>query len=128
MSHHASNRRCRDIITASIPWRPNEYDSHIQVGDWISSPTPGTGNPLDLVYLVLEHTRDKANVIEFKKITLNGRIQATTQQALTISTANFRTVRVLSQEKPGATFKVARDTPAPGKKPPMYRIFETGFI
>jgi hypothetical protein len=48
------------------------------------------------VYLVLEHTRDKANVIEFKKITLNGRIQATTQQALTISTTNYRTVKILS--------------------------------
>ncbi len=29
MSHHASNRRCRDIITTSIPWRPDEYDNHI---------------------------------------------------------------------------------------------------
>jgi hypothetical protein len=79
MSHHASNRWCRDIITASIPWCPDEYDSHIQVGDWIGSPTLGMANPLDWVYLVLEHTRDKASVIEFKKITINGRIQATTQ-------------------------------------------------
>ncbi len=29
MSQHVSNRQCRDIITASIPWRPDEYDSHI---------------------------------------------------------------------------------------------------
>jgi hypothetical protein len=128
MSHHTSNRQCRDIIRASIPWRLDEYDSHIQVGDWIGSPTPGTGNPLDRVYLVLEHTQDKASVIEFKKITPNSRIQAMTQQALTISTANYRTVKVLSQKKPGATLKMARDPPTPGKKPPMYWIFETGFI
>jgi len=77
---------------------------------------------------VLEHTWDKASVIEFKNITTNGRIQATTQQALTISTTNYHTVRVLSQKKPGATLKVAKDPPAPGKKPPLYWIFETGFI
>jgi hypothetical protein len=72
---------------------------------------------------VLEHTRDKASVIKLKKITLNNRIQATTQQTLMISTANYRTVRVLSQEKPGATLKVARDLPALGTKPPS-----TGFL
>jgi hypothetical protein len=76
MNHHASNRRCRDIITASIPWCPDEYDCHIQVGDWIGNPSLGTGNPLDWVYLVLELTQDKANVIEFKKTTHNDRLQA----------------------------------------------------
>ncbi len=128
MSHHISNMRCRDIITASIPWRPDEYESHIQVGDWIGNPAPSTGNPLDWVYLVLELTRDKASVIEFKKTTFNGRIQAATQQALTISTANYRVIRILSQEKPGATLKVARELPTPSKKPPLYWIFETWSI
>ncbi len=33
VSHHASNRQCRDIITTSIPWRLDEYDDHIRVGD-----------------------------------------------------------------------------------------------
>jgi hypothetical protein len=79
MSQHVSNKRCRDIMTASIPWRPDEYDSHIQVGDWIGNPTPDTGNPLDWVYLVLELTQGKASVLEFKRTTLTGRIQATNQ-------------------------------------------------
>jgi hypothetical protein len=59
-------------------------------------------------------------VIEFKKVTINGRIQATTQQALMISTTNYRTIIILSQEKLGATLKIARDPLAPGKKPPLY--------
>jgi hypothetical protein len=80
------------------------------------------------VYLVLELTRDKVSVLEFKKSTLNSRIQVTTHQALTISTVDYRTIRVLSQEKPGATLKVARDLPTPSKNPPLYWIFETGFI
>jgi hypothetical protein len=42
--------RGRDIITASIPWRPDEHDFHIKIGDWIANPTPDTGNPLDWVY------------------------------------------------------------------------------
>ncbi len=45
-----------------------------------------------------------------------------------ISTANYRPVRVLCEEKPGTIFKVARDPPTPGKKPPLYWIFETRFI
>jgi hypothetical protein len=77
MSHHPFNRKCRDIITANIPWCPDEHDSHIRAGDWIGNPTPNSGNPLDWVYLVLELTHDKASVIEFKKITPNGNIQAT---------------------------------------------------
>ncbi|CAM6070491.1 unnamed protein product [Sphagnum tenellum] len=128
MSRHASNMKCRDIITTSIPWRPNEHDNHIQVGDWIANPTPGTGNPFDWVYHVLAHTRGKAEVLEFQKLTLNGRIQATFQQVQTILTANYRTMRVLHQKKSRATLKVARDLPAPGKKTLLYWTFETGFI
>ncbi|CAM6076475.1 unnamed protein product [Sphagnum tenellum] len=126
VSHHASNRRCRDIITTSIPWRPNEYDNHIWVGNWIGTPTPGTGNPLDWVYLVFEHTRDKANVIEFKKIKFDNHIQATAQQTLIISMANYRTIIVLSQEKLGATLKVVRDPPALGKSPPYIGSLKRG--
>jgi hypothetical protein len=95
MSHHTSNRRCRDIITASIPWRPDEHDSHIQVGDWIGNPTLDTGNPLDWVYHVLAHTRGKAEALEFQKLTLDDRIQATSQQIHTIPTTNYRMVRIL---------------------------------
>jgi len=59
LSHHTSNRRCRDIITNSIPWRPDEYDCLIRVGDWIGKPTPCSSNTLEWVYLVLECTLDK---------------------------------------------------------------------
>jgi hypothetical protein len=74
MNHHVSNRRCKDVITANIPWHPDKYISRIQASDWINNPTPNLGTPLDWVYFVLESTRDKANVIEFKKIMPNGRI------------------------------------------------------
>jgi hypothetical protein len=77
---------------------------------------------------VLELIRDKASAIEFKKITPNGHIQTTTQQALTLSTKNYRPIRILSQEKPGSTLRVARDPPTLGKKLQTYWIFETGFI
>jgi hypothetical protein len=80
------------------------------------------------VYFVFESARGKANVIEFKKIAPNGRIQATIHQVFTLSTANYRPVRVLSQERSRTTLKVARDPSAPGKKPSFYWIFETGFI
>jgi hypothetical protein len=47
MSYHASNKRCKEIIIASIPWRPDESISHPQAGDWISNLTPSSGAPLD---------------------------------------------------------------------------------
>jgi hypothetical protein len=55
-------------------------------------------------------------------------LQATTHQPLTISTTNYRPVRVLSQEYPSSTLRVARDSPVPGKKPHLYWIHETRFI
>ncbi len=128
LSHHASNNKSRDIITNNIPWRPDEYNSLIRVGDWIGKPTPGSGNTLDWVYLVLECTPDKANAIEFKKVTPNDRLQVATHQPLTISTTNYCPVKFLSQENPGSTFRVARDPPVPGKKPHLYWIHEMGFI
>jgi len=91
MSHHASNMKCRDIIITSIPWRPDEHDGHIQVRDWIANLTPGTGNLLDWIYHVLAHTCGKAKVLKFQKLTLDGRIQATSQQVHMIPTTNYRT-------------------------------------
>ncbi len=40
MSHHPSNRDSLLRITASIPWRPDELNNQIQVGDWINKPDP----------------------------------------------------------------------------------------
>ncbi len=67
-------------------------------------------------------------MIEYKSIVPNGRIQATTHQVISLSTANYRPVRVLSQERSGATYKIARDPPTPGKKPPLFWIFEIRFV
>jgi hypothetical protein len=67
-------------------------------------------------------------MLEFQKISSGGRIQATTNQAIKISTVNHRPVRVLSQERPRATLKVAREPPTPGKAPLLYWIFDAGFI
>jgi len=47
MSYHASNRRCKEAITASISWRPDECANHLQPGEWIDIPNP---NPTSLLY------------------------------------------------------------------------------
>jgi len=89
MSYHPSNRECRELITNSIPWRPDEHEDHTQIGNWIANPTPPIGCPLDWVYLVLAKDGETATVLEFQRITPSGRIQLTTNQALRISTANY---------------------------------------
>ncbi len=128
MSYHTANISCKDIITTSIPWRPDASTSYAQAGNWISNPAPSTGAPLNWVYHVLESTQGKANVIKFKKTSTSGHIQATSHQAFTLSTDNYHPVRVLSQERPGTTLKVAKEPPASGKKPLLYWVFEIGFI
>jgi hypothetical protein len=128
MRQHPSNKNARELIVNSIPWRPNEHDCLIREGDWIRKSSPGSSNMLDWVYMVLECTSATAKAIEFKKVTPSGRLQVTTNHPLTISTSNYHTVRVLSQEYLGAAFKVAREPPVPGKKPHLYWIHDTGFI
>lgn len=115
-----ANRLSRGTITSSIPWRPDEHECHFRIGDWIANPTPRGGSPLDWVYLVLEPADVIALVLEFQKIMPGGRIQAMTNQTIKISTIKHRLVRVLSQERPGATFKVARKPPIQGKAPLLY--------
>ncbi len=46
MSYHASNRRCKEAITASIPWHPDECANHLQPGEWIDTPNPNPTSPL----------------------------------------------------------------------------------
>jgi len=128
MNYHASNKRCKEAITANIPWRPNKCISHPQPGEWIGNLNPNSDTPLNWVYFVLRSAQGKAEVIEYKRIAPNGRIQATTHQVILLSTANYRPVRVLSQERSGATYKVAKDPLAPGKKPLLFWIFEIGFV
>ncbi len=128
MRHHPANRSGLARFTASIPWQPEDLNSIIQTGDWISKPDPNMSTAPSWIYHVLEPHRNTAVMIEFKRATQSGIIRATTNKEITISTKGYHQVRVLSQDKHGATLKVARDAPIPGKRPLIYWIFETGFI
>jgi hypothetical protein len=96
MSYHASNKRCKEAIIASIPWRLDECTRHPQPREWISIPNPNPASFLEWVSLVLQLGRDTADVIEYKRSAPGDRIQATTNQVIPLSTTNYRQVRVLS--------------------------------
>ncbi|CAM6062201.1 unnamed protein product [Sphagnum tenellum] len=117
-----------EMITTSIPWRPDEHEGLIRVGDWLANTSPRASNPLEWVYLVLEPIGEAAAVLEFQRITHEGRIKVTTNQATRILTTKLRPVRVLSQERPEATLNITREPPAQGKAPLLYWIFDEGFI
>jgi len=51
-----------------------------------------------------------------------------THQTLQLVTTNYRQVKILTQERPGSAFRVTRDPSTLGKKPPLFWIFESGFI
>ncbi len=128
MKYHPANRRGMETIMTSIPWRLDEHEGLIRAGDWLANSSPRASNPLEWVYLVFEPTGDTVAILEFQRITHEGRIQATTNQATRILTTKLRPVRVLSQERPEATFKIAREPPVQGKAPLLYWIFDKGFI
>jgi hypothetical protein len=128
MSYRTSNKKCKDAIIASIPWLLTESTSPLRNRDWISDPAPASGAPLDWIYFVLSATPGQARVIEFKKMAPNGRIQASTNQTITIATDDLLPVRILSQESSGAAFKIANELKTASKKTPIFWIFESGFI
>jgi hypothetical protein len=128
MSYHASNKKCKDSIITSIPWQLTESTSPLRNGDWISDPAPSDGTPLEWIYFILDATPGQARAIEFKRMAPNGRIQASTNQIISIATGDLHPVRILSQESSGATFKIAKELKTASKKTPTFWIFESGFI
>ncbi len=128
MYFHVLNRNSKDIIINSIPRRPNTFDSNVQPGDWINNITPSSGAPLNWVYYVLKSFPNKTLALEFRRISTNGQIRATSHQTHFLLFANHFSVRVLSQEGHGATLRIVREPPSTSKKTTSYWIFESRFI
>jgi hypothetical protein len=128
MSYHASNKKCKETFIASIPWPLFEDTSPLKNGDWISDPAPATGPPLEWIYYIINATPSQARVIEFKRMMPEGRIQASTNQIISIASSSYLSVRILSQENARASLRVAKELKTPNKKTPIFWIFETGFI
>jgi hypothetical protein len=83
---------------------------------------------LDWVYYVLESLPNMVIALEFRRISDSGQIRATSHQKPSLLLDNHISVRVLSQEGHGATFRVARDPLSANQKTTSYWIFELGFI
>ncbi len=128
MSLHPANRLNRSLIIASIPWDPATITSKLIVRDWVSKKEAKQVTPPEWVYQIIDITHTTANAKEFKKSPDAGGIQATSSHNTIIPLEGYTPVRVLAQEGHGATLKLAKDVPSPGKKPPIYWIFEFGFI
>jgi hypothetical protein len=123
MSYHASNKKCKETFIASIPWPLSEDPNPLKNGDWISNPPPSTSPPLEWIYYIIDATPSQTRVIEFKRMTLEGRIQAPTNQIISIATSSYLPVRILFQKNAKASLRVAKEL-----KTPIFWIFETGFI
>ncbi len=128
LSYHVANKKHKETLIASIPWPISEDPTPLKRGDWVSDPAPPSGPPLEWVYYIIDATLSHAKAIEFKIMTPEGRIQASTNQTITIDTSSYIPVRILSQESAKASLRVAKVLKAPNKKTPTFWIFETGFI
>jgi hypothetical protein len=128
VSLHPANRLNRSLIIASIPWDPATTTSKPIVGDWVSKKEAGQVTSLEWVYQITDITHTTASAKEFKRSSGAGRIQATSSHSTIIPLEGYTPVKVLAQEGHGATLKLAKDVLPPGKKPPIYWIFKSGFI
>jgi hypothetical protein len=128
MNSHASNKLNRDLIVASIPWNPTTSNSKPLVGDWVSKKEADRTTPPEWVYHITDTNRTTASAKEFRRLSNAGRVQATSSHCTIIPLEGYKPVRVLAQDGHGTTLRLAKDLPPPGKKPPIYWIFETGFI
>jgi hypothetical protein len=128
VSFHPINRLNRSLIIVSIPWDLAIASNKPVVGDWVGKKEAGRIASLEWVYQITDITHNTASAKEFKKSSNAGRIQATNLHNTTIPLEGYTSVRVFIQDGHGATLKLAEDVSPPGKKPPIYWIFESGFI
>jgi hypothetical protein len=117
-----------DLIIVSIPWDPATSGNTPSAGEWISKNESGCTGPPHWTYQVVEASRNTASVLEFRRTSHTGRIQATGTRPITIPLDGYEPVRVLAQENYGATFKLAKDLPPLDKKPLLYWILGLRFI
>jgi len=128
VSFHPINRLNRNLIIDSIPWDPATAIKKLVVGDWVSKKESDQTAPPEWVYQITDTTHASASAKEFKKLFSAGRIQATSSHDVIIPLEGYKPVRVFAQEGHGATLRLAKDVPPPRKRPPIYWIFESGFI
>jgi len=127
MTYHTTNRNSRKIIIVSILWNLTTYTNHFQARDWISKRVSKNNTALAWVYHVTRVTPNTVQAIEFQRVTPTGLIKAANSQVITLSPKGYHPIRVLSQERHGALFRIARELPSL-TKPPHLWIFVSGFI
>ncbi len=64
---------------------------------------------LTWIYRMAEVLPHLVKTIEFRRFSPNGLIKVMNCQEVTLSPASYHSIRVLSQEKHGALFKVVKD-------------------
>jgi hypothetical protein len=128
MNFHASNRLNRDLIVANIPWDPATSNNKPLVGAWVSKKEADQTAPPEWVYQITDTNLTIASAEEFRRSSSAGRVQTTSLHCTTIPFEGYEPVRVLAQDGHGTTLRLAKDLLPPGKKPPIYWIFESGFI
>jgi hypothetical protein len=109
MTYHITNKNNREIIIANIPWNPATYINRFQARDWISKKIFGNNTALAWVYHVTQVTPNTVQAIEFQKVTPTSLIRVANSQVITLSPKGYHPIRVLSQERHGAPFRVARE-------------------
>jgi hypothetical protein len=108
MTYHTTNKNNREIIMGSIPWNPTTYINRFQAGDWISKRVYENNTNLAWVYHVTRVTPNTMQVVEFQKVPPTGLIRAANSQVITFSPEGYHPIKVLSQERHGTSFRVAK--------------------
>jgi hypothetical protein len=117
VSLQTTNRVNKKLIIDSIPWNLATANEKPMVGDWISKNEPDQTAPPDWIYQITNTNHDIASAKEYKKSSSTGRIQATSSHDVIIPLERYKPVKVLEQERHGATLRLAKGFPPQGKNP-----------
>jgi hypothetical protein len=118
VSLQTTNRVNKKLIIDSIPWNPATANEKPMVGDWVSKKEPDQIAPPDWIYQITDTNHDTASAKEYKKLSSTGRIKATSSHDVIIPLRGYERVRVLEQERHGATLKLAKSFPPPRERTP----------
>ncbi len=127
INSHVINQTNRYIIISNIPWNPAMFPSRFQTGNWINIKVAHHLAPLMWIYRVTRVLSNSVKTIKFRKIFPNNLIRTVSSQEVTFSLKGYHLIKVLSQDKHGAPFKVVRDLSVLPKSTLIW-IFEINLI
>ncbi len=122
------NRINRDLIIESIPWDPASANKKPVVGDWVSKRDPNRTDPPEWVYQITNINHATTSAKEFKNFQARDVSKQPAHMTSPFPLKGTSRSEYSSKKDTEQRLDWPKISPPPGKKLPIYWIFESGFI